>query len=650
MARSRRLVVEQLEDRLTPSSSIWGVPWPNPGHLTLSFVPDGTQAGLGTSNLFQGLNAVAPTATWELAVLRAFQTWAVNANINIGVVADDGLPLGTPGAVQGDSRFGDIRIAATSPGTAGTTDLANSQPFSWTGTTWSGDVVLNTSFPIGMGNQAGQYDLSSVMLHEAGHVFGLDDNSDPSSVMYQSYQYQTQLSSSDISALQTLYGTRSDSDPNATMSSATALSMTTQGTSANAAINSPQDVDYYKIQTPGGLLSGFNSFTVQVNTAGLSLLTPSLSVYDASGQLMATTSAANALNGNLTLNIGARQSSTYYIRVTGDTGSVFGVGSYQLNVTNHYSLLSLTTATNLLSGVVNGTLGAAQQLLSQNSGNDQLADYFTQGDLTTGSGTNYYVVQSPASPSGNPENMVGMLWALDANNGLQGRIHVFNSAQQPIPVQVIANDGGTYTIQLPNAAPSCSYYIEVAPANSNSRNTGRYALVVDFHQPLVAFDGITSGSLSDAQAEASGTFTTSREALFYFALSASSANANAWVTMTILDSTGATVATLAVQAGQPTVTADIYLQMGTYSIIFNASTSDGSALGGINFSLAGDALSDPVGAYPTPPSSNGSSPPASNPTPPPNNQPATPPPSSSYSPGSGSTTKTTPPSGSPYYY
>ena len=49
----------------------------------------------------------------------AFQTWAVQTNLNIGLVADGGQPLGTNGAVQGDARFGDIRVAAA-PRLAGT--------------------------------------------------------------------------------------------------------------------------------------------------------------------------------------------------------------------------------------------------------------------------------------------------------------------------------------------------------------------------------------------------------------------------------------------------------------------------------------------------------------------------------------------------
>ena len=132
MNRFYRPLVELLENRLAPAQ--FGVPWPNPGQLTLSIVLDGTPAGLGPSNLSQTLNVKASTAAWELEVLRAFQTWAVNANINIGVVADGGQALGVAGAVQGDTRFGDIRIAAT-PGAGDSTDLADAQPFSWTGTT-----------------------------------------------------------------------------------------------------------------------------------------------------------------------------------------------------------------------------------------------------------------------------------------------------------------------------------------------------------------------------------------------------------------------------------------------------------------------------------------------------------------------------------
>src|SRR5437660_12272343 len=103
MRKTCKPTLEILEDRVTPST--FGSIWPNPGNMTLSFVPDGTDAGGAPSSLFRTLNAYAPTAAWETQILRAFQTWAMATNVNIGVVNDGGQALGSTGAVQGDARF-----------------------------------------------------------------------------------------------------------------------------------------------------------------------------------------------------------------------------------------------------------------------------------------------------------------------------------------------------------------------------------------------------------------------------------------------------------------------------------------------------------------------------------------------------------------
>ena len=82
------------------------------------------------------------------------------------------------------------------------TAVSTVSPFSWTGTTWSGDVLLNGAYQFGS-NGTAPYDLYTIALHEAGHVFGLEDTAvGADSAMYQNYiGPRTGLSAQDIAAV-----------------------------------------------------------------------------------------------------------------------------------------------------------------------------------------------------------------------------------------------------------------------------------------------------------------------------------------------------------------------------------------------------------------------------------------------------------------
>src|SRR5262245_38683770 len=103
------LRVESLEDRSVPA--IFGQPWLDGRHLTISFAADGTSIS-GKASALGGVFSPLGSDSAKLEVLRAFQTWAVNSNLNIGLVADSNWAFGTAGAIQGDPRFGDIRVGA----------------------------------------------------------------------------------------------------------------------------------------------------------------------------------------------------------------------------------------------------------------------------------------------------------------------------------------------------------------------------------------------------------------------------------------------------------------------------------------------------------------------------------------------------------
>src|SRR5436190_19470225 len=99
LRRQDRLQCEELEARETPAA--FGTPWPDGEHLTLSFAPQNTAIGTSLSAL---------DATGRMQMLAAFQAWAVNAGLNIGLVEDNGSRFGTPGPVQGDTRFADLPV------------------------------------------------------------------------------------------------------------------------------------------------------------------------------------------------------------------------------------------------------------------------------------------------------------------------------------------------------------------------------------------------------------------------------------------------------------------------------------------------------------------------------------------------------------
>jgi hypothetical protein len=632
--------LERLEDRCTPAT--WGNPWPNPGHLTLSFVPDGTQVGDKTSSLFQKLNALAPTKTWEMEILRAFQNWAVQANINISVVADQGLPLGSPGAMQGDARFGDIRIAAVP---LASTAEAISSPFELDAGTWSGDVLLNSSTSFSLG---GNNDLFSVAIHEAGHVFGLDDNTNPASVMDESYLgVRTGLGAADVAALQAIYGTRfPDLANNNQLSTATPLNLLANpdgslGMTVNADLANLHDKDFYSFNT----LLNLGGVNIIMNTSG-SLLTGQVSVFDSSGHWVISAVAADPLEGGFVIHLNnIWPLSAYTVEVQSGQQNVFGIGSYQLTIhelplVNSLGFLTATvtqgvndTRTFLANTLpTNDSFASAMLLQPQASNGTAAGDSSFQGRISDSSDTDYFKFQAPAS-LGSDSVLTAMVWGLDVN-GLDPRVRVFDAQDNPVAAEVLINDHGNYAMQIQQPVAGATYVVCVLAANLNGKqNVGNYFVGVDFSPHALVLPTLSSGTLTGSEL-IENTLTLSQNQLFHFVLACDTpgTTAPAAVQMTIVDSGGHILFTLVAGNNEP-VSGNILLLPGTYSVLFSTS---GGTPAAANYLLRGSTPSDPIGPEPTDPATS------------PSNQP--PPPSSSYTWSGGSSSGVPPqdPSSQPY--
>jgi hypothetical protein len=591
-------LLELLEDRCVPVT--WGTPWPDPTHLSISFAPDGTPVDGTVSELSRALGAVAPAAVWQREVLRAYQTWAASADLNFHVVPDGGQPFGAAGRPQGDPRFGDLRLAAV-PQAADVFGYAT--PYDLLAGTGSGDVRLNSSTDFGLGAPA-RVDLFTVVLHEAGHALGLDHSPDPASVMSEPYQgARAGLGASDVAAIQALYGAR----PRAavahnTMSTAAGLGWFSAGgdllgMQADGDLNTPQDGEWYRFTAPP-LPS---ALTIQLERSGLSLLTPRVTVYDASGRAVASAASTDPVGGDLSLSLTGAPLATYYVKVEGATQDVFSVGAYRLHIEalpavgSVLGLLrplwesAVTTVADLDVGPHNSFATAKEfgsgGLLGVRSAGDG-----ARGTISAASQADYYRLRAPAADGA--EVLTVTAWGTD-NGGLLPRVAVYDASQHRVAADVLTNEDGIVTLQVSPAGPGATYYLTVQGAPSGPGSVGGYFLGVQFGAAAVRLETLAQGTLGPDRPDDIGLLLVRQSGLFHFVLSAEG-SADASVGLTVYDADGTEVARVSAAGGE-TSSFTVNLGPGRYQFAYHAAGRNGRPLTPISYRLRAAPLGDGIG-------------------------------------------------------
>jgi hypothetical protein len=634
---SARLAAEVLECRAMPAT--FGVAWPDARNLSVSFPTDDASIGAYGNSLRELLDQVADRKVWQETVLRAFQTWAVQANINIGLTPDRGDTFGTVGLSVNDPRFGEIRIGAfPQPGV-----LASALPYQQTAGTWSGDVFLNTQTNWFLGDWSSggpitvpdanakgpAVELFSVLLHEAGNSLGVADNAVRGTVMYTDYQGpRGLLTARDINAIRSIYGVRRDvyeSTSNGTRSTATPIVYRPGFTGATphavrGSLNSLTDADFYRFRP----VTGRDQVTVRLQVAGISLLKATLEVYDNRGNKISDIKADSIFDNNLQITLSSlQQGRDYFVRVARNSSDVFAVGDYQLEldyrdpsqqpsiVPPEYDADASDEDDAAVNYVSVDQLFSTGLVSRELNTNETLATASTL-ETTPGylAGTRYEVVASLGQQTDRdfyrfrtPTTASGLL-NIDLNplgsTPISPNIVVMNSNGDRVAARVLEKAGRGLSVQITNPVKNAEYIVAVLHRENSTVTSGNYALTVDLSTEAASMKELFRGNVVGGQSDFSR-LETSKSQLFRFDLSATATTSNEGVQLTFFDArTRDAVFTISVGAGL-TTTEYIWLAQGNYVIQAVARTRRGVTAGRVNFRLLADGISDDQGPNPIDP-------------------------------------------------
>jgi hypothetical protein len=583
--RSTPLRLQALEARDNPAT--FGEAWLDGQHVTLSFAPEGTPIlGIGSSlgSVLNGLGA--NSAKYE--ILRAFQSWASQTNLNVGIVGDDGSSYDATGALQHDPRYGDIRIAGRS--LAGDIVALTSPSGPWSSN--SGDIIVNTDKPFSLGGSDGTYDLNTVFLQEAGHAFGVGNSPDPASVMYEVYSgARTGLTAGDVASVQSLYGTR-QADPyegttgNNTQATATALTG-----SVEADISTTSDADWYSFTTPAG--SG--GTWVRLKAAGISLLAPKVEVYNAAGELLASGQSADPQDNDVNVQVGSLGTgATYYVKVSSARTDAFGVGAYKLGVDTQGGI-PVTGPTTLVDTetVVNGvgsavTLAPVKQLVSRPG------DYLVRSSLGSALDADVFKVRAPAATSTQPLHLVVSVGGVGAVH-LNPRVDVYNASGTRLLTATASVSDNHIVVAALNVTPGADYFVKVT---STTGAVANYDMAAVYRTVLPTFHG-ASGAFNQAGQATAAAMNVYQSQVFHLTLgTAGLASATTAVTVTVYNADDSVAYRMDVRPNQ-LESGTVFLGRGVYRVeVKVASTGSVPWLG---FGLQMYGLTDPEGATPTDP-------------------------------------------------
>jgi hypothetical protein len=620
-SRRKRLNAESLEPRLMLSSDggILGAD----ARLTLSFAPDGTDVAGEVSDLFDQMDAMAPRAEWQAAILNGFQSWASLTNGDVGQVADDGPRFGVPGRIRQDPRFGDIRIGSI-PLDNDLFAVSVSADEVIDGT-WTADVLFNSD-KINSGKGIQNLDqVFAVAVHEAGHVFGLEHSEDPLSPMFvHGIPGHTLPTADDITNLQQIYGQRAHDIYDLELDGAAPpiqlehfrLLDGAKGSAPTvvfADITDLSDQDDYYLEVYDGY-SG--SITFELIVSGISQLATRVVITDQNNFGFADATMAAGVDGAFTIQ-NVSDSDRFNVRIESGSQGPSGIGGYTLIATFNEDNQASASAVYDLARVPIRYLDMEElgeyfedgELLfaNEDGGANDLPGFETELETAPGfeEGSRFLQYASIEQPGDVDRYSVetteavvpGRDWARFnlrsvAGDSLSPEMLITDDQYVPVPVEYLVRNSESTIVQFGPFAQGERYFIEVSGASQ--LETGNYELDLVFGTTSIERAEFVSRQLLSQQSVDRFVLRLRRPQLFHFSFAVDSVPGDVRLRMRIIDSAGVEIKRIEAAAGDVRTTA-VFLSGTQYRVLVD--TVSGS-FNGLNYQITGSAVDDPLGPTP----------------------------------------------------
>ena len=392
-------------------------------------------------------------------------------------------------------------------------------------------------------------------------------------------------------------------------------------------IDQPGDVDYYTLPVPSDYAG---PLTLSLRTAGISVLTPGLSVLDDGGVVLGNVVSSSTSGDHLTLSLDSVASyEKLTLRVEGARNDVFGLGDY-----------SLVSVFDDLNQVDRATIDSLERGEYSFLDHDEIRDFletedddhprfyddahtddqfevefpeetapgfapFTRfeliGSIADASDVDHYKIQAPEAAD--LSVMTVYVTPLDTA-ALIPELAVFGPDRQPLVGQVLANGGGDYIVQFSNAAPDEQYTLRVSAADTLDRfQTGNYRLIVAFGQNRVNLDTFATGVITPETPQAAHVLHGAQSGLFYLALETAHASADdaTTVMMDVQNSEHHSVFRLSSNPGQLRTAGTVLLAPGSYLVQIVGLDAEPDSLATTPYSIRGMVASDTIGISPSDP-------------------------------------------------